>query len=143
MLATGIGQLCGDCHRQYAKENPECIRTARYFHQTIAQMDQSRENFVAASEKLAARGLDIEPISNQLNDINDALKKSRTYIHSFSQNTFQQVALPGEQAIQRTTELVAAAREEYRYRQVGLAVSIGLIGVLMAAIYLKLRQLER
>jgi ElaB/YqjD/DUF883 family membrane-anchored ribosome-binding protein len=71
------------------------------------------------------------------------LKKSRTYVHSFSRNTFQQVAAPGEEAVKRTDALVDKAGEEYKYRQIGLAVSIGLIGLLMIAIYLKLRQLEK
>jgi Cytochrome c3 len=143
MLGTGPGQLCGDCHRQYAKDNPECIKTANYFHDTIAQMDQARTNFIAVSEKLAAKGLDVEPINNDLTELGDALKKSRTYVHSFSRNTFQQVALPGEQAVQRTDALVNKAREEYKYRQIGLAVSIALIGLLMLVTYLKLRQLEK
>jgi predicted CXXCH cytochrome family protein len=143
MLATGPGQLCGDCHRQYAKDNPECIPTANYFHETITRLDEARKNFGAISEKLAAKGLDVEPISNQLTDLGDTLKKSRTYVHSFSRNTFQQVALPGEQAVQQTETLVNKAREEYKYRQFGLAVSIALIGLLMLTIYLKLRQLEK
>jgi predicted CXXCH cytochrome family protein len=143
MLSTGPGQLCGDCHRQYAKENPECIKTADYFHGTITKMDKARTGFISVSEKLAAKGLDVEPISNELTELGDALKKSRAYVHSFSRNTFQQVALPGEQAVQRTDALVTKAREEYKYRQIGLAVSIGLIGLLMLAIYLKLRQLEK
>jgi hypothetical protein len=143
MLATGQGQLCGDCHRQYAKENPECIKTANYFHDTIDQMDQARTRFLAVTEKLAAKGLDVEPISNELTELGDTLKKSRTYVHSFSRNTFQQVAASGEQAVQRTDALVKKASEEFKYRQIGLAVSIGLIGLLMLAIYLKLRQLEK
>ena len=143
MLGTGSGQLCGDCHREYAKDNPECIKTADYFHDTITKMDQARTRFIAASEKIAARGLDVEPISNELNELTDTLKKSRTYVHSFSRNTFQQVAAPGEQAVQRTDVLVNKASEEYKYRQIGLAVSIGLIGLLMLATYLKLRQMEK
>jgi len=143
MLATGPGQLCGDCHRQYAKDNPDCIKTADYFHDTITKMDQARTRFIAASEKIAARGLDVEPISNELTELTDTLKKSRTYVHSFSQNTFQQVAAPGEQAVRQTDALVRKAQEEYKYRQIGLAVSIGLIGLLMLAVYLKLRQLEK
>jgi predicted CXXCH cytochrome family protein len=143
MLATGQGQLCGDCHREYAKDNPQCIKTADYFHDTITKMDQARTRFIAVSEKLAAKGLDVEPITNQLTELTDTLKKSRTYVHSFSQNTFQQVAMPGEEAAKRTDALVNKAHEEYKYRQIGLAVSIGLIGLLMLAIYLKLRQMEK
>jgi hypothetical protein len=143
MLATMPGSLCGDCHRQYAKDNPECIATADYFHETITRMEDARSNFTAVSEKLAAKGLDVEPISNELTDLGDALKKSRTYVHSFSRNTFQQVALPGGEAAKRTDALVTKARQEYKYRQLGLAASIAVIGLLMLAIYLKLRQLEK
>ena len=143
MLASGPGQLCGDCHREYARDNPDCIKTADYFHGTITRMDQARTRLIAASEKIAARGLDVDPINNDVTELGDALKKSRTYMHSFSRNTFQQVATPGEQAVQRADVLINKAREEYKYRQIGLAVSIGLIGLLMLTIYLKLRQLEK
>ena len=143
MLATGPGQLCGDCHREYAKDHPDCIRTADYFHDTITQLDQARTRFIAVSEKFAAKGLDVEPINNQLTELGDALKKSRTYVHSFSRNTFQQVAAPGEEAVKRTDALVNKAGEEFKYRQIGLIVSIGFIGLLMVAIYLKLRQMEK
>jgi hypothetical protein len=143
MLATGQGQLCGDCHRQYAKDNPECIPTANYFHDTITGMDQARTRLIAVMEKLAAKGLDVEPINNELTELGDASKKSRTYVHSFSRSTFQQVAAPGEQAVQQTEALVKKASEEFKYRQIGLAVSIGLIGLLMLAVYLKLKQLEK
>jgi hypothetical protein len=143
MLASTRGSLCGDCHREYAKDNPDCIATADYFHQTITQMDEARSKLDAVSEKLAAKGLDVEPISNQLTELADSLKKSRTYVHSFSRDTFQQVALPGEEAVKKTDVLVNKAREEYKIRQIGLAASIALIGLLMLAIYLKLRQLEK
>ena len=143
MLATGPGQLCGDCHREYAKDHPDCIKTADYFHDTITQLDQARTRFIAVSEKFAGRGLDVEPINNELTELGDALKKSRTYVHSFSRNTFQQTAAPGEEAIKRTDALVNKATQELKYRQIGLVVSIGFIGLLMVAMYLKLRQMEK
>lgn len=143
MLATGPGALCTDCHRQFSKGNPECEATAKYFHTTITRMDTAKNNFIAVSEKLAAKGLDVDPINNQLTELTDTLKKSRTYVHSFSRNSFQQVALPGEEAAKRAEALVGKARQEYKYRQFGLAASISMIGLLMVAIYLKLRQLEK
>jgi hypothetical protein len=45
--------------------------------------------------------------------------------------------------VQRPEPLINKAGEQYKYRQIGLAVSIGLIGLLMLAIYLKLRQMEK
>jgi len=143
MLAAGPGALCTDCHRQFSKDNPNCEATAEYFHQTITRMDAAKNDLMAVSEKLAAKGLDTDPINNQLTELADTLKKTRTYVHSFSRNTFQQVALPGEEAARQANALVNKAREDYKYRQIWLAASIAAIGLLMGALYLKLRQLEK
>ena len=143
MLSTAKGGLCGDCHRDFSKDNPDCIATADFFHQTITQIGEAREKFHTEAEKLAAKGLDTELINNQLTEITDGLRKSRTHIHSFSRDTFQQVAMPALQAAQNTEGLVKKAREEYNFRQFWLVLSIGIIGLLMLTIYLKLRRLEQ
>jgi predicted CXXCH cytochrome family protein len=143
MLSTAKGGLCGDCHREFSKDNPDCIATAEHFHKTITEIEGAREKAAANAEKLAAKGLDVEQINNQLTEMTDGLRKSRTHIHSFSRDTFQQVAAPAIQAAQNTEGLVAKARGEYKLRQFWLALSIGIIGVLMLTLYLKLRRLEK
>ena len=143
MLSTAKGGLCGDCHREFSKDNPDCIATADHFHKTITEIEGAREKAAANAEKLAAKGLDVEQINNQLTEMTDGLRKSRTHIHSFSRDTFQQVAAPAIQAAQNTEGLVAKARGEYKLRQFWLALSIGIIGVLMLTLYLKLRRLEK
>jgi len=143
MLSTAKGGLCGDCHRDFSKNNPDCIATADFFHQTITQIEEAREKYAASAEKLAAKGLDVEQINNQLTEMTDGLRKSRTHIHSFSRDTFQQVATPAIVAAQNTEGLVKKAHEEFGFRQFWLILSIGVIGLMMLAVYLKLRQLER
>jgi hypothetical protein len=142
-LGTGAGSLCGPCHAQYAKDDPLCNATANYFFQVITNMDREENRFDALAENLAAKGLDVDPIHYQLTELSDDLKKSRTYIHSFNRNSFDQVAAPGEAALGRLDRLVKAARAEYGRRQAGLAVSIALVGLMMLAIYAKLRRVER
>jgi hypothetical protein len=143
MLSTAKGGLCGDCHREFSKDNPDCLATADHFHKTITEIAEAREKFAATAERLASKGLDVEPINNQLTEITDGLRKSRTHIHSFSRDTFQQVAAPALQAAQNTEGLVVKAREEYNFRQFWLALSIGIIGLLMLTLYLKLRRMEK
>ncbi len=143
MLATGPGALCSDCHHQYAKDHPQCEATANFFYKTLTHMGAEQSKLIAVSEKLAAKGLDVDPINSQLDELADSLKQSRTHIHSFSRNNFQQVAAPGEQAAKKANDLVAHARQEYRFRQTGLVASIAVIGLLMLTIYLKLRQMEK
>ena len=88
------------------------------------------------------KGLDVDPIHDKLNELADSLKQARSHIHSFSKNSFDRVAAPGEKAVESLSRLVAAAKAEYRVRQLGLATSIALIGFVMLFVYLKLRRLE-
>lgn len=142
LLGSGAGSWCGDCHRQYSKDNPECNATADYFRQTVTTLQGGLSQFTTASEDLASKGLDVEAIDNQLKELGDDLKKSRTYIHSFSRNTFDQAVAPGQQALLDLGKATTQARAEYRTRQIGLGASIAVIGLLMLAIALKLRRLE-
>lgn len=143
MLGLGSGSLCVDCHQQFAQNNPECNATAAYFYETITQMHQSSTNFSAVAEDLAAKGLDVDAIDEQLGELADDLKKARTQIHSFNRNSYQQIAAPGATAVRKLVLLTDDARAEFRLRQLGLIVSIVLTGLVMLAIYLKLRRLER
>ena len=127
MLATTAGGLCGDCHRQYAKDRPQCITTANYFRETISRMDAARDQFTTVSEKLAAKGLDVEPINDQLTELGDALRNRVPTCIPSAEVTFQQVAAPGEEAIKRTDALVAkrvpntsSGRSDSRPRSPGL-----------------------
>ena len=95
------------------------------------------------AEQLATKGLDVDPIHDKLNELADSVKQARSHIHSFSKNGFERVAGPGEKAAQSISQLVEEARKEFRLRQLGLLASIALIGLVMLALYLKLRSLER
>jgi predicted CXXCH cytochrome family protein len=143
LLAAGPEALCTKCHQQYAKDHPECSATAAYIYTSITNMAQSWNAFGATAEQLAMKGLDVDPIHDKLNELADSLKQSRSHIHSFSKNGFERVAGPGKQAVQNISQLVEEARKEYRLRQFGLVTSIALIGLVMLALYLKLRSLER
>lgn len=143
MLSGGPRSLCVECHQQYAKDNPACTATAEYFYASITHMNEGWNRFGAAAEHLAIRGLDVEPIHDKLNELADTVKQARSHIHSFSKNSFDQVAAPGNKAVQEISALVDNANSEYRFRQLGLAGSIVLIALLMTAVYFKLRRLER
>ncbi len=143
MLGTGEKSVCVQCHGEYAKDNPKCNATADYFYNTVTQLQDGLVHYQTVAEQLAVKGLDIDPIDSQLNKLEDDLRKSRSYIHSFSSNSFQQAAAPGEAAITTMAGVVKQAKSEYRYRQAGLLASITLMGLMMIAFYLKLRKMER
>jgi len=142
LMSSRPDALCTKCHNEYAKTNPECNATAAYFHSSITHLDQNWNAFGVSIEQLAAKGLDVEAMHDKLNELADSLKQARSHIHSFNTNSFQKVTDPGEKAITNISALIQEAKHEYQVRRMGLVSSIALLGLLMLALYLKIRGLE-
>jgi hypothetical protein len=142
MLAAGPHSLCSECHSRYATGNPACTATAQYFHDSLVQLADAHATLSARSERLARQGLDVEAIEGQLSTLFDSLKQSRSYVHAFDRGEFDQAAADGRASITRIAALDDAARAELRYRRLGLALAVVLIGVLMLLVRAKLRRME-
>src|SRR5436189_87194 len=110
LLAAGPEALCTKCHQQYAKDHPECSATAAYFYSSITNLDQAWKEFGVVAEQSATKGLDVDPIHDKLNELADSVKQARSHIHSFSKNSFERVAAPGEKAVRSISMLVGGAK---------------------------------
>jgi hypothetical protein len=137
------GHLCHDCHKQYSKENQTCDKTAASFRATLDELSAGRADLAPHEEELAVKGLDTEPLARAVGELDEALVQTRTRVHSFDLGTFQQAAAPAREALNKGRESLTSARADYRFRQRGLLLAIGSIGLLALGIALKLRDTER
>ena len=142
MLSEPSSPLCYECHREYASDNPECIRSARTFYASITTAAHDAEELHEQIEVLAEKGLDVDPLSATVEELNDVLRQLRSRIHAFNLGEFQKVEEGGLKLIEKGRELVAEANEEYRFRRNGLFVALGIMTLLAVVIYLKLREIE-
>lgn len=143
MLLTAKGALCADCHDEHAKDKPECKETAAHFHETIVEMDKTSKEYLHVSAELAERGLDVDPLDDEARNLEDALKLSRSTIHSFNRSDFDEVAETGIESIGKMKALVEAAEHEYTQRRNGLLIAIGSLLLVVLALWLKIRAIER
>jgi cytochrome b6 len=144
MLGTAPGELCYDCHDQYAAGKKEaCIETAEHFRSTINDLETGYEDFEHQFERLAERGLDIESLEQATADLHDALRATRSAVHTFERSDFDNVADAGVAAIAVGRASIASAEDEFQYRRRGLIISIGVLGFLAVILALKIRQVER
>ncbi|MBI5504022.1 MAG: cytochrome c3 family protein [Deltaproteobacteria bacterium] len=144
MLETSKGSLCADCHDKYAGEKAAtCKATAAHFHDTIVGMAEATVDFKEITLDLAERGLDIEPIDDERRNLDDALKQSRSQIHSFDRSDFDEVAKPGIETMDKMESLVEAAEQDYGQRRNGLLVAAGILALLSLTLWLKIRAMER
>ena len=137
------GTLCHDCHSQYAKDNQQCAATAVSFRNALDTLVAGRAEITAPLERLAERGLDVEPLSRTASDLDEALVQTRSKVHTFDLSSFQAAAQPGNDAIAKGRELIAEERREARFRTRGLLAAIGFMSLIAAGIALKLREIGK
>lgn len=143
MLANTEGTVCYDCHQVHAPDNETCNTMPTYMRRRILGLESAVTGYEAASERLAERGLDVEPLEASVSEISDALKGSRTRVHAFDRSTFDEAADQGRKASDDAEAVVDRLHREYRFRTTGLLVSVGVMGVLALGLYLRVRTLGR
>jgi len=142
MLSEASSPLCYECHREYAPDNPDCSDTARYFHASITSLARDSESLDELIHPLAARGLDVDPLTAAVGELDDILRQSRSQIHAFDKGEFVALETRGRKQVEAGRALVAKAEAEYRFRRNGLFLAIGIMVFLAAVIYLKIREIE-
>jgi len=142
MLSESSSPLCYDCHREHAADNPNCEETARYFYLSITSLAREDKELQGLIDPLARRGLDVDPLTATVGELQDVLRHSRSQIHAFDRGEFAPLATRGQELVDRARKLVTQADEEQRFRRNGLLVAVGIMVFLVAVIYLKIRQIE-
>ena len=143
MLVTTRGSLCADCHDEHAGDNPDCKATADHFHDTIVGMANASADSTAVIERLAERGLDVEPLEDEQRNLDDVLKQSRSEIHAFNRSDFDEVAAGGAETVTRFRSIAQAAEKTYRDRRDGLLVAMASLILVVLALWAKIRSIER
>jgi len=143
LISDAPDGLCGSCHAQNAKDNPECNATARYFRSSLTDLAASSRRLRPEAEQLATRGLDAEPVFASLEELSEALVQTRSRVHTFDRGGFDQGAKVGREAVTKTEGLIVAARNEQHYRRNGLLGSIAVMSLLAVAMGLKIREIGR
>jgi predicted CXXCH cytochrome family protein len=142
MLSEASDPLCYECHREYAEDNPDCTRTAKYFYTSITTVAGETESLGELVHGLAEKGLDVDPLAETVGELEDILRRSRSGIHAFDRGEFEKVERRGREGIEKGWQLVAEAEEEYQFRRRGLFAAVGIMIFLTAVIYLKIREIE-
>ena len=88
-------------------------------------MDQARTRLIAGSEKVAARGLDVEPINNEVTELRRCVEKVAN-VRAFLQPKYFPAGCHAGRTSRSTRRRAhqQSPWKRHKYRQIGLAVSI-------------------
>ena len=138
LIGTQQGSLCINCHisgdRGYIAAGAMRLR----IDELIAGIDKSTEVLKRAELK----GMEVSKPKFELKGANDALTHARVLIHTSSLAEIDKVVAPGLEVANKGYQAGLGALAEWRFRRIGLAVSLVFILFLAGLVYLKIRQIE-
>jgi hypothetical protein len=139
MIGTGPNTVCTKCHT----EGDAGFVQARAMHDQLENLQSA----LTASEEILGRaerqGMEVSQPMLQQGQARDALLKARVTVHSFSESELKRDTDAGL-AVARQTHLAGEhALKEWKFRQVGLGLSLVMIALTLVGLGFYIRNLEK
>jgi predicted CXXCH cytochrome family protein len=139
MVGLDKGAVCAACH---AEDDPGG-KTARAMRAALDGLRREQARATATLERAEHAGMEVSQARFDLTGANEALVKARVAVHAASLQAVTAETEPGLAITGKAYARALRALDELRFRRQGLAVSLVIILVLIAALVLKIRQLDR
>lgn len=139
MLGVGEGALCRRCHVPGSRG----FAAAKTMSSALIGLGGAIADTDAALDRAERLGMEISEARYEFGEAGQILIKARTAVHRFAPDPLIDVLNEGLELCKRTKAVAHEAIEEATTRRRNLFLPIGIIGLLILALALKLRQLER
>jgi predicted CXXCH cytochrome family protein len=139
MLGTAQGAVCVNCHVAGDKG----FVASATMHQDLVGLDSAIARSAAILAQAEDKGVEVDEAKLSLDEAHDNLTKARVAIHSVQLPAIEQSVQAGMIVTQKTYRAGTDAMAEVQYRRKGLIVSLIAIGLVIIALALLLREIER
>lgn len=139
MLGLSPTAVCATCHDKKDKAGTAA-------EEMRASIDSLRERYEKARAVLAQAekaGMEVSQAQFDLTGAKDALVKARAAVHAFTAESVKNETEPGVAVAAKSEARGLRALEDLKFRRKGLAVSALISVVLIAALVLKIRDIDR
>ena len=137
-LETRQTQICAQCHNS----SDPAGRAFNEMAVVLDSLDAAAEESRALLDDAHNKGMEVSQALFELQDVTNAEAKARNAIHSFTVDSVRSQAAAGFAITAKAEEQGEAALEEHHFRRQGLAVSAGIIILLITALFLKVKDAE-
>jgi hypothetical protein len=138
MLGTGAGGMCGTCHAPGSAGEQATAAIVARFHGLRGSLALA-DSLLHVAE---LRGMETTPGREVWKDAQDRLVGGRATLHSFDPAQILPVLTEGTGLADRATGLGRGLLREWRWRRVGMVLSVGVILVLILLLALRIRRME-
>jgi len=139
MLGTQAPALCVTCHA----EGDNGYAAAQTMRSEIERLKQTVESSSELVGRAGNAGMEMSDEELALREARNHLTLARTEVHTFDVKAVQKVLQDGFDITGKVDQSGQAALGELRFRRTGLAISLGAILLVVIALGLKVRQIDR
>ena len=139
MLGVGKQSVCVDCHF----EGTSSYKAAAAMSGRIGELAVQIRGAEQVLQQAANDGMEVSRSQFDLREAASKLVDARVVIHSFAPAQVDAAVKPGLEVAAKAHQSGLLALADFQFRRKGLAVSLLFIAIAVAAIFLKLRQIER
>jgi len=140
MLGGGPNTLCGTCH---SGADDKGFAAAVSMRSDIDKLVNAADRSAATVSALANAGMEMSAQELAIGTARSRLTLARTEMHTFAAAHVTPIAAEGLAILASVDKAGESASAELRFRRRGLAVSLGAILLVVLALALKIRQLDR
>jgi hypothetical protein len=139
MLSAAAGGACAGCHERGSVAERATAAIVTGFRGLQASVVNA-DSLLKVAE---VRGMEASPGRADLKEATDRLVGVRAGLHSFDPQQIGGVLAEGADFARKATDYGRESLRDWRNRRVGMALSLGVILVLIALVVAKIRQMER
>lgn len=139
MIGTGPKAVCVQCHSEGDAGFQQAAAMSNHLT-ALASSIASSDEILRHAER---EGMEVSQPLQQLSNARDALLKARVSVHAFRESEVKRDTDAGFAITKSTYAAGEQAMREWKYRRVGLGLSLLMIAVTLAGLGLYIRNLER
>jgi hypothetical protein len=137
LAAEGV---CSTCH---SGADDKGALIAGRMRSSIDRLGNAIAQSADAVARVANAGIEVSAEELKLADARTRLTLARTELHTFDETAVESAIQPGLGLVADVDRAAGRARDELAFRRLGLALSLVAILIFVAALWMKIRQLER
>jgi len=141
LLGVAPDATCSRCHTE--SKSVKGYVAARTMRLLIDSLELSELHARSLVDEAEQKGMEISEAKFKLRDVRQARLQSRTMVHSFNEEKFQEVIQKGLVVGAVVSQEANQAIDEYFFRRYGLGFATIIITILASSLYLYIRRLER
>lgn len=139
MLGTGKESVCAGCHSQ----GDAGFEVAATMSWQLSELDSAIVRSDEILDRAERSGMEVSQAKLEQAQARDALTKARVTIHSLQTVKVQEDVRGGLVVAAKTYDVGVKALKERDYRRIGLAVSLVAIALVLLALQLYIREIEK